>query len=115
METKQHLVPRIVEWSWAGALTGAAVGTVTGLLLAQGSSLRNPPILGGTIAALAEIVHQKSLDIPVYRDEMFVAILKGAVVFWVSDALGIDSNSLALGLQSAAVGGLKINMYSESK
>lgn len=115
MEDKQHKVPRYVEWSWRGALTGTAVGTAVGMLLSPGSQLRNPPLLGATVGATGEVIHQRSLDVPVYSDEMFLAVIKGGFVFWALDQLGLDNNLVALVTSSAVVGGLKINVYDESK
>ena len=115
MEDKQHQIPRYVEWSWPGALSAGLVGGVTAAMLTSGSQLRNPPILGGTIAAIAEVVHQRSLDLSVYKDEMFMAVLKGAFVFWALDKVGLDDSLAVIVAESAVVGGVKINVYDESK
>ena len=115
MEDKQHKIPRYVEWSWPGVASGAVVGGVTAAMLSSGSQLRNPPILGGTIAAIAEVVHQRSFDLSVYKDEMFMAILKGAFIFWAMDKVGLDDSLAVIVAESALVGGLKINVYDESK
>jgi hypothetical protein len=115
MEDKQHKVPRYVELSWPGALTGAVIGFGVGAILSPGSALRNPPLLGGTVAAIAEVVHQRSFMLSVYGDEMFIAVLKGAAIFWAASQLGLNGTPMALAIESALVGGVKINIFDESK